>query len=219
MRHLRLVNEFCTCGARLPEDARFCHKCGKPQREEPEIEALAREAEPTVEVEAAPIPTATAPPALSTIGFRNPVAVRAAVIASAFATHCRVDSVSRPFPFAVAARYDCRGWIRVGVLISAPNWRLSVVARRPADRVDDWPILFHCDDGHADTSARCLRRCRRERTAKITAESGRPEIAEVFSGMLTNPAMLVFALVSAFFVMTVLASAGGALGSKVLDKE
>ena len=25
---------------------------------------------------------------------------------------------------------------------------------------------------------------------KITAESGRPEIAEVFSGMLTNPAML-----------------------------
>ena len=26
------VPEFCTCGARLPEDARFCHKCGKPQR-------------------------------------------------------------------------------------------------------------------------------------------------------------------------------------------
>ncbi len=24
----------CTCGAILPEDARFCHKCGKPQLEE-----------------------------------------------------------------------------------------------------------------------------------------------------------------------------------------
>ena len=24
----------CTCGAALPEDARFCHKCGKPQYEE-----------------------------------------------------------------------------------------------------------------------------------------------------------------------------------------
>jgi len=24
----------CTCGALLPEDARFCHKCGKPQYEE-----------------------------------------------------------------------------------------------------------------------------------------------------------------------------------------
>ena len=86
MRHLRLVNEFCTCGARLPEDARFCHKCGKPQRDEPEIEALARDAEPVVEVETAPTPTTAAPPALPTIGFRNPVAVRAAVIASAFAT-------------------------------------------------------------------------------------------------------------------------------------
>jgi zinc-ribbon domain len=26
--------EYCTCGAELPPDARFCHRCGKPQREE-----------------------------------------------------------------------------------------------------------------------------------------------------------------------------------------
>jgi hypothetical protein len=25
--------DFCTCGAELPPDALFCHKCGKPQRE------------------------------------------------------------------------------------------------------------------------------------------------------------------------------------------
>ncbi len=25
--------DFCTCGAQLPPDALFCHKCGKPQRE------------------------------------------------------------------------------------------------------------------------------------------------------------------------------------------
>jgi hypothetical protein len=28
------VEPRCTCGAVLPEDARFCHKCGKPQFEE-----------------------------------------------------------------------------------------------------------------------------------------------------------------------------------------
>jgi hypothetical protein len=28
------VQPRCTCGAFLPEDARFCHKCGKPQYEE-----------------------------------------------------------------------------------------------------------------------------------------------------------------------------------------
>ena len=25
--------EFCSCGAQLPPDALFCHKCGKPQRD------------------------------------------------------------------------------------------------------------------------------------------------------------------------------------------
>src|ERR1700751_3927993 len=24
----------CTCGAQLPDDARFCHRCGKPQFED-----------------------------------------------------------------------------------------------------------------------------------------------------------------------------------------
>ncbi len=28
------MNPRCTCGAILPDDARFCHKCGKPQYEE-----------------------------------------------------------------------------------------------------------------------------------------------------------------------------------------
>jgi len=37
------MSEFCSCGAQLPPDALFCHKCGKPQRElvapEPEVQA------------------------------------------------------------------------------------------------------------------------------------------------------------------------------------
>ena len=28
------MQQRCTCGAVLPDDARFCHKCGKPQYEE-----------------------------------------------------------------------------------------------------------------------------------------------------------------------------------------
>ena len=27
--------DFCSCGAQLPDDARFCHRCGKPQRADP----------------------------------------------------------------------------------------------------------------------------------------------------------------------------------------
>jgi hypothetical protein len=29
------VADFCTCGAQLPADARFCHRCGKPQFADP----------------------------------------------------------------------------------------------------------------------------------------------------------------------------------------
>ena len=77
--------ERCTCGAELPPDARFCHKCGKPQREE--------------DVEVAPPPPPIAAPVMSpalhaelaqgqraaraaSIGFRNPLAVRVALLAS-----------------------------------------------------------------------------------------------------------------------------------------
>ncbi|MGD1092173.1 MAG: zinc ribbon domain-containing protein [Bryobacteraceae bacterium] len=62
----------CTCGAVLPPDALFCHKCGKPQRED---------LLPVVEPEPAappPLPTIAAPPP---IGFHNGPAVRVALMA------------------------------------------------------------------------------------------------------------------------------------------
>ncbi len=70
--------EFCTCGAELPPDARFCHKCGKPQREEPVAVMIASE---TV---APPIPLtgpAAAPPL--PLSFRNPIAFRVGLLAAA----------------------------------------------------------------------------------------------------------------------------------------
>src|SRR6185369_5619519 len=57
--------EFCNCGAQLPPDARFCHKCGKPQGES--------ESAPAVLVDA-PLPADA--PAPMPLTFANPVAVR-----------------------------------------------------------------------------------------------------------------------------------------------
>ena len=60
----------CTCGAVLPEDARFCHKCGKPQYEE-DIARLAAETAP-------PAPAAPVSPTVSAtrrISFSNSRAV------------------------------------------------------------------------------------------------------------------------------------------------
>jgi hypothetical protein len=71
--------EFCTCGAQLPPDALFCHKCGKPQRDvAPEEPAgFAPVLPPFVP------PTAAAPPPPVAPTFRNPVAVRVALLAGA----------------------------------------------------------------------------------------------------------------------------------------
>jgi hypothetical protein len=69
-----IVADFCTCGAELPPDALFCHKCGKPQREIPLLE------QPVL-----PAPAAAAPPPLTAappeIGLRNSQAVRVAFLA------------------------------------------------------------------------------------------------------------------------------------------
>lgn len=69
--------EYCTCGADLPPDARFCHKCGKPQREEPQLAEETSEPAPPPQLPAVPAPLGFAP-----IGFRNPVVFRIAFFAA-----------------------------------------------------------------------------------------------------------------------------------------
>jgi hypothetical protein len=62
------VEQRCTCGAVLPEDARFCHKCGKPQYEE-DIARLT--AEQTAAAPASSPTLAATVPAVARIGFGN----------------------------------------------------------------------------------------------------------------------------------------------------
>ena len=70
--------EYCSCGAKLPEDALFCHRCGKPQREivVPEVQ----EVPPPIQ------PQATRPPEPVPLNFHNTVALRIALLVSAIAT-------------------------------------------------------------------------------------------------------------------------------------
>jgi hypothetical protein len=58
--------DICTCGAQLPPDALFCHKCGKPQREIVEVEPAERPAAapPPMTSEALADPVVAAAPAL-----------------------------------------------------------------------------------------------------------------------------------------------------------
>lgn len=71
-----VVPDFCTCGAQLPPDARFCHKCGKPQYDS------VHEKE---EVEAPPPLPPPLPAATTEISFRNGTAVRISFMVAALA--------------------------------------------------------------------------------------------------------------------------------------
>src|SRR5258706_15554813 len=83
--------DFCSCGAQLPEDARFCHKCGKPQREEIAVE---QPPPPPPAVAAAP-PTDVWP---GTPSFPHPVAVRVGLFVASIATFL---CLALPFGFVV----------------------------------------------------------------------------------------------------------------------
>jgi hypothetical protein len=78
--------EFCTCGAQLPPDALFCHKCGKPQRE---ILAPSDEQAAPSEELAPPASPSYIPSALRDslpLNFHNAAAVRIGLIVAACST-------------------------------------------------------------------------------------------------------------------------------------
>ena len=72
--------DFCTCGAQLPPDARFCHKCGKPQREEPFYQT----SEPAV-AEPGPLPVLAPVAEPPEIGFHNSLALRVGLLVGSLA--------------------------------------------------------------------------------------------------------------------------------------
>jgi hypothetical protein len=69
--------EKCTCGATLAENARFCHRCGRPVNEMTPAEL--NELFPTPSPDPTPVAT---PPRPMPIGWSNPVAMRVAIMMS-----------------------------------------------------------------------------------------------------------------------------------------
>ncbi len=97
----------CSCGATLPEDARFCHRCGKPQRDE------------FVEIAPEPAPVAVAPvapdavAARQSVSFNNPLALRTSLLVASVASILEVVPVLQLIApilggFATASLYQKR---------------------------------------------------------------------------------------------------------------
>lgn len=205
--------DFCTCGAELPPDARFCHKCGKPQGEEPLAEPLG----PIVPKLEESLPSPVAPPE---VGFHNSTAVRVGVLAGSLAFLLGLLPV--PFP------------ARVILLLGAGFYSVYLYRRRSGQPLSvgngariGWMSGLFCfviitllftinmllisfvakEGGMAGFY-------REQLGAMGMPEETIHEIVEI----LASPWRMGMLLFSLFFLFTGLLTAGGALGARIMRR-
>lgn len=216
-----MVNEYCTCGAKLPEGARFCHKCGRPLFPLPEVEA-----EPSVQGPLEPpLVPSPQPPARTSVGFRNPGAVRVGMlVASAISLLFFV-----PVPPLFAPLWQLILVVTGGFLAVYLYHRRTgdVLSTRTGARLGWMTGLFtflifmvlFTLSLMALAGGGSLQEAFRE----VANASSRPELSAQFDALLQSPAgvagLLFGMLLLFFFLLTTLASLGGALAAKVLEKD
>jgi len=217
--------EFCTCGAQLPPDARFCHRCGKPQRDELIVEAEepVSEIAPPIQTAVAPTLETTAPPGPPPrVSFHNPTAVRIGLLMAGFASLLSaLPAMALGLPglaiwwltagFMSVYIYRRRtgqlltvdsglrmGWITglLGSAITAIVFTVSVV---PLIRGGQMSALYE------------------EQFHKMYGND--PNVQQALK-LLQNPSSLalvvVLVLLILFLLITFLCTAGGALGAKLI---
>jgi hypothetical protein len=208
-----MVIQSCTCGATPPEDARFCHKCGRPLYE-------LVEAEPAPVAVPPPLPVVEVPKQTG-VTFRNPGAVRAGMLVAAAV--CLLQSI--PFPAILQPL-----WLLV-LLLGGGFLSVYLYHRRTGDEVSvlagarlGWMTgLFVFLVTLVLFTITIVGMGMQRFFQEILAARGTPELSEQFEAILQSPgglaAMLFLALLTMFFLLTVIASAGGALAAKVLEKD
>jgi hypothetical protein len=200
--------EFCTCGAQLPPDALFCHKCGKPQREIVVPETVAP---PPAAAFALPTPaTLTAPVATSApLNFHNRAAVKIALLVAGLATL---------LSFLLYLNWFLAGFLAVFLYRRRTGQVLNLESGVRMGWITGLMIfgMMVLILGFFGVSVQAI-----GGVAAFQAESKGmmdPRMAEslsVFLKMLSSPSELAMVLVQFFVFTTLLSMAGGALGVKL----
>ena len=210
--------QFCTCGAELPTDSLFCHKCGKPQRDDilPEPEEQALPPPP-------PPPVAAAPPAATTFGpsFHNPIAVRIGLLAASLATVLNLVLLYGFAIWLVAA-----GFFSVYLFSRRTGQFLSIRAGARMGWITGIlsfaiiTVLFTLSVVSVASRSEGLAGFYREQLGSMATRDPNVEQAirmlETGTGQAT---LFISSLIFLFMIITVFCAAGGALGAKVLEKE
>lgn len=218
----------CTCGAKLPDDARFCHKCGKPQREEDlRIEQAAAEQsaarQTAAQPQPAPVPTVhiftpplrQAPP----IGFHNRAAVSTAFLAGILGFLLSVIS-GQVVPAASSLGLIAAGFLAVYLYQRRTGEHLSVLHGAHLGWISGifgfaitavvlGGVIAILSDPNVVNSMR--------EQLKDSSAARQAQIDQMMK-MIHNPPLLLMGIAVTFLLFTVFPAFGGALGAKFLDR-
>ncbi len=200
--------EYCTCGAELPPDARFCHKCGRPLRDEPV-------SEPEIIPPPPPLPPVAAPP----INFGNPLAVRLAFLAALVA--CL---------FTFVQFLGCPLWLFGSGLMAAVWYRRR--SREPLSVENGarmgwitglfsfmiFTVLFTFSFVTAIRSGVFERGMREQIRNLPFGQANADKVLEMLRSPMGMALNLALSLLVMFVIFAVFAALGGALGAKLAQR-
>ena len=212
--------EFCTCGAELPPDARFCHRCGKPQREEDVPETVARP--PEVVIAAAPGPDAAPPSTPPRVNFHNATAVRIGLLMAGLASLLSALPTMALGLAGLAIWWVIAGFLsvyiyrrRTGQFLTVDSglrmgWITGLLGSTITSVVFTVSVVPLIRGGG-------LASLYQEQFHKMYGND--PNVQQALK-LLENPSSLallvVFVLLFFFLIITFLCTAGGALGAKLV---
>ena len=201
--------EYCTCGAELPPDALFCHKCGKPQRDLVVPETVAEPLPPP------PVSLTPPVPAQLPLNFHNPVAVRIALLVAITATALSflpfVNWIAAGFFAVFFYRRRTGSLLDVGAGVRM-GWITGILM------FGFWSIIFTVQQLPSARSGR-LGALFEEQLKNLPSQD--PMMQQMVQFFHSGPgivALLLFSLVMLFVFITGLSIAGGALGAKMMGR-
>jgi hypothetical protein len=191
------MSEVCTCGAQLPPDAVFCHKCGKPQREIVQVETEGAAAPPPP----TPVPPMETATGFAPVSFRNMEVVKTALMAAVLATFLLFIPYVNWFAAGYFAVFfyrrrthqpvDIIGGVRIGWLTGLMNFAILALI------LTCWVLMLRTPEAMD--------------VAKLMAQKN-SSFKELL-GIVQNGSQLFGLMATSFVFVTFLSMTGGLLGA------
>jgi hypothetical protein len=198
--------EYCTCGTQLVEEARFCHKCGRP---------TSGEAELPPEVSRIILTPPVLPPIVDTqVSFANPVVLRIAFAAAAISI--LLDSMlvvlfiiwAMGAGFMAVWMYRKRTGLPVSVISGAKlGWITGVFSFVISTILLTTTVVLSGED------------FRNQVTAVWSRDPNYKQLLSTFQDPATFATFIIFALFFFFLLLSLASVAGGALGARFSNKQ